>query len=121
MNATAKDIASEAVSHWNYLAPVLTAPQSEDDHEHLVAVLGEILDAGGADETPPLTTLAERIGELVEAVWGPGGCLRHVETRRQPIVMLPKPHDTWRSSTLHSRKSARIPSIHANHLPNGIV
>ncbi len=29
MNAMAKDIASEAVSHWKYLAPVLTAPQSE--------------------------------------------------------------------------------------------
>ena len=66
MNATAKDVASEAVSHWRYLAPALTAPQSEDDHEHLVAVLDEILDAGGADETSPLATLAERIGELVE-------------------------------------------------------
>ena len=75
MNATAKNIASEAVSHWNYLAPVLTAPQSEDDHEHLVAVLDEILDAGGADETSPLATLAERIGELVEVY----------ETERHPI------------------------------------
>ena len=66
MNATVKDIASEAVSHWNSLAPVLTAPQSEDDHEYLAAVLDEILDAGGADETSPLATLAERIGELIE-------------------------------------------------------
>ena len=75
MNATAKDIASEAVSHWKYLAPVLTAPQSEDDHEHLVAILGEIIDAGGADETSALATLAERIGELVEVY----------ETERHPI------------------------------------
>ena len=66
MNATVKDIASEAVSHWKYLAPALTAPQSADDHEHLVAVLDEILDAGGADEASPLATLAERIGELIE-------------------------------------------------------
>ena len=66
MNATAKDIASEAVSHWKYLAPALTAPQSTDDHEHLVAVLDEILDAGGADEASPLATLAERIGELIK-------------------------------------------------------
>ena len=66
MNATAKDIASEAVSHWKYLAPALTAPQSSDDHEHLVAVLDEILDAGGADEASPLATLAERIGELIK-------------------------------------------------------
>ena len=66
MNATAKDIASEAVSHWKYLASALTAPQSADDHEHLVAVLDEILDAGGADEASPLATLTERIGELIE-------------------------------------------------------
>ena len=66
MNVTAKDIASEAVSHWKYLAPALTAPQSEGDYKHLVAVLDEVLDAGGADETSPLAVLAERIGELVE-------------------------------------------------------
>ena len=75
MNATVKDIASEAISHWKYLAPTLTAPQSEDDHEHLVAVLDEILDAGGADEVSPLATLAERIGELIEVY----------ETERHPI------------------------------------
>ena len=63
----AKDVATETVEHWKHLAPALTAPQSEDDHEYLVAVLDEILDAGGADETSPLAGLAERIGELVEA------------------------------------------------------
>lgn len=66
MSATAKYIASEAVSHWKYLAPALTAPQSEGEHEYLVAILDEILDAGGADETSPLATLAERIGELID-------------------------------------------------------
>ena len=75
MDATAKDVASEAVSHWKYLAPALTAPQSEADHKYLVAVLDEILDAGGADKTSPLATLAERIGELVEMY----------ETERHPI------------------------------------
>ena len=71
----AKDVATETVEHWKHLAPALTAPQSEDDHEYLVAVLDEILDAGGADETSPLAGLAERIGELVEAY----------ETGRHPI------------------------------------
>ena len=66
MSVTANDVASEAIAHWEYLAPALTAPQSESDYEHLVAVLDKILDAGGADETSPLATLAERIGELVE-------------------------------------------------------
>ena len=73
--ATAKDVATETVEHWKQLALALTAPQSEDDHERLVAVLDEILDAGGADETSPLATLAERIGELVEVY----------ETERHPI------------------------------------
>ena len=73
--ATAKDVATETVEHWKQLALALTAPQSEDDHERLVAVLDEILDAGGADETSPLAGLAERIGELVEVY----------ETERHPI------------------------------------
>ena len=64
---TARDIATGAIAHWEHLAPVLTVPQSEDDHERLVAVLDEVLDAGGADETSVLATLAERIGDLVEA------------------------------------------------------
>ena len=66
MSMTAKDIATGAITHWEHLAPVLTVPQSEDDHERLVAVLDEVLDAGGADETSVLATLAERIGDLVE-------------------------------------------------------
>ena len=46
MSMTAKDIATGAIAHWEHLAPVLTVPQSEDDHERLVAVLDEVLDAG---------------------------------------------------------------------------
>ena len=67
MSINPKDLASGAVAHWEHLAPILTAPQSPDDHEHLVAVLKEVLDAGGADETSSLATLAERIGDLIEA------------------------------------------------------
>ena len=55
-----------AVAHWEHLAPALTAPKCGDDHERLVAVLDEVLDAGGADETSPLATLAERICDLIE-------------------------------------------------------
>lgn len=67
MSGPAKDIVAEAVVHWKHVAPVLTAPASEEDYQHLVAVLDEVLDAGGADEGSPLATLAERIGDLVEA------------------------------------------------------
>jgi len=67
MGAAAKDVAMEAVVHWKHVAPALTAPRSEENCEHLVTVLDEVLDAGGADEDSPLATLVERIGDLLEA------------------------------------------------------
>ncbi len=67
MGAAAKDVATKAVVHWKHVAPALTAPRSEEDREYLVAVLDEVLDAGGADEDSPLATLVERIGDLLEA------------------------------------------------------
>ena len=66
-NVTAKEIAARAVAHRERLAPPMTAPRCGDDHERLIAVLAEVLDAGGADEISPLATLAERIGDLIEA------------------------------------------------------
>ena len=67
MSVTVKEVAAGAVAHWEHLAPALTTPRCEDDHERLVAVLDEVLDAGGADEASPLAALAERIGDLIEA------------------------------------------------------
>ena len=67
MGTTADKMAKDAVLHWKYLAPVLSAPQSEQDYQRLVTVLDGVLDAGGADEDSPLAILAERIGDLVEA------------------------------------------------------
>jgi len=49
------------------VAPAPTAPRSEEDWEHLVTVLDEVLDAGGADEDSALATLVERIGDRLEA------------------------------------------------------
>ena len=72
MMITAGDIASGAAAPWEYLASVLTAPSSGDDCERLIAVLDEVLDAGDADETSPLATLAERIYVKManaEATW----------------------------------------------------
>ena len=75
MSATARDVAADAIAHWIHVAPALTAPRCEDDLEHLIAVLDATLDAGGADETSPLATLVERIGDLVAAY----------ETERNPL------------------------------------
>jgi HTH-type transcriptional regulator/antitoxin HigA len=65
MAAAAKELATEALHHWKHVAPALTTPRSEEDCERLVAILDEVLDAGGDDEDSPLATLAERIGDLI--------------------------------------------------------
>ena len=57
----------KAMSHWEYLAPVLTPPETEKDYNQLVSDLDAVLDAGGANEAHPLAGLAERIGDLIAA------------------------------------------------------
>ena len=37
------------------------------EYERLIAVLDEVLDAGGADENSHLAVFAERIGEVIQA------------------------------------------------------
>jgi HTH-type transcriptional regulator/antitoxin HigA len=51
--------------HWEYLAPVLNVPKTEDEYNTLVDDLDSVLDAGGADEHHPLAGLAERMADLV--------------------------------------------------------
>ena len=67
MNATVSSPVEAAVAHWAYVREVLTPPENEADFERLVAMLDEVLDAGGADENHELASLAERMGELVAA------------------------------------------------------
>ena len=112
---TARDIATGAIAHWEHLAPVLTVPQSEDDHERLVAalvaVLDEVLDAGGADETSMLATLAERIGDLVEAC----------EAARYPIPDA-KPVDVLAFlMERHGLKQADLPEIGAQSVVSDVL
>nr|CAA6814117.1 MAG: Transcriptional regulator [uncultured Thiotrichaceae bacterium] len=54
-----------AMSHWEYIAPVLTAPNTEEDYDQLVENLDLVLDSGGADENHPLAGLADRMGDLI--------------------------------------------------------
>jgi HTH-type transcriptional regulator/antitoxin HigA len=67
MKAVVATMVQEAAEHWAYVAPVLKTPESEEDFEYLVAALDEVLDAGGADESHDLASLAERMGDLVAA------------------------------------------------------
>ena len=111
MSMTASDVAAEAIAHWEHLAPVLTLPQSEDDHERQVAVLDEVLDAGGADEASVLATLAERIGDLVEAY----------EAARYPIPDA-RPVDVLAFlMEQHGLKQADLPEIGAQSVVSEVL
>ena len=55
----------EVSEHWGFISPILTPPDTEEDYDALVAMLDEILDADGADETHPLAVLADRVGDLI--------------------------------------------------------
>lgn len=57
---------NEALEHWPHVAPLLTAPRTDAEYAALVEALDAVLDAGGADETHSLATLADRMGELIE-------------------------------------------------------
>lgn len=48
------------------LAPVVFVPHSEEDYQRLVALLDELIDRVGEDESHPLASLMEVIGALIE-------------------------------------------------------
>lgn len=60
-------IVQQAATHWRFVAPLLTAPESEDDYDALVAALDELLELVGDDEAHPLASLASQMGDLIEA------------------------------------------------------
>ncbi|MGE4534071.1 MULTISPECIES: helix-turn-helix domain-containing protein [Halomonas] len=59
-------IVQQAAAHWRFVAPLLNAPQSEDDYDALVAALDELLGLVGDDEEHPLASLASHMGDLIE-------------------------------------------------------
>lgn len=55
-----------ALTHWPFVAPLLRRPKTESDYEAMVEALDAVLDAGGAEETHPLASLADYLGNLIE-------------------------------------------------------
>ena len=107
---TAKDLATGALAHWEHLAPVLTAPKSANEYEYLVAALDEVLDAGGADETSSLATLAERIGDLIEVY----------ETKQHPIPNASPVDVLALLMEQHGLKQTDLPEIGAQSVVSGV-
>jgi HTH-type transcriptional regulator/antitoxin HigA len=59
--------AQEALHLWPSMAPVVYVPHTEDEYERIVALLDQLIDEVGEEESHPLASLMEILGVLVEA------------------------------------------------------
>jgi HTH-type transcriptional regulator/antitoxin HigA len=51
---------------WSTLSSLVYVPHSEEEYYRLVALLDELIDEVGEDETHPLASLMEIVGVLIE-------------------------------------------------------
>jgi HTH-type transcriptional regulator/antitoxin HigA len=65
MSMNGPDIRS-ATTHWRELAGSVFVPHSEAEYVRLVAVLDQLIDEVGEDESHPLASLMEVVGALIE-------------------------------------------------------
>lgn len=56
----------EPVTAWSPLAETVFVPHTEEEHNRLVAMLDELIDEVGEDETHSLASLMEILGVLIE-------------------------------------------------------
>ena len=57
---------SQTVNYWTPLAGTLYVPHSEVEYDRLVAVLDDLIDEVGENESHPLASMMEIIGVLIE-------------------------------------------------------
>jgi len=57
---------SKAVTAWPPLAGTIFVPHTEEEYSQLVAVLDQLIDEVGEDESHPLASLMEILGVLIE-------------------------------------------------------
>ena len=57
---------SRTVNNWLPLANTLFVPHNEKEYERLVALLDDLIDEVGEDESHPLASLMEVVGVLIE-------------------------------------------------------
>jgi HTH-type transcriptional regulator/antitoxin HigA len=67
MNATGFDI-KKAAEHWHAFVQKLPVRpiRSDADHEHMVALMNQLLDVVGDDEAHPLASVLALVGDQVE-------------------------------------------------------
>lgn len=56
----------QTVTAWSNLSDNLFVPHSEGEYQKLVAILDDLIDLVGEDESHPLASLMEVIGILIE-------------------------------------------------------
>jgi HTH-type transcriptional regulator/antitoxin HigA len=56
----------KAAEHWEFVSPLLRKPKNEDDYDMLVQALDELLEMTGDDESNPLMSLVDIIGDWIE-------------------------------------------------------
>ena len=59
-------VVRQAQDVWPSVAKILYVPHTAPEYEHLVAILDQLIDQVGEDETHPLASLMEVIGVLIE-------------------------------------------------------
>jgi HTH-type transcriptional regulator/antitoxin HigA len=57
---------SKAATAWPPLAETVFVPHTEEEYSQLVAVLDQLIDEVGEDESHPLASLMEILGVLIE-------------------------------------------------------
>ena len=55
-----------SLSHWPELSQAVFVPHSNEDYDRLVALLDQLVDEVGEDESHPLASLMEVVGLLNE-------------------------------------------------------
>lgn len=55
----------DMMSHWQEVKEVLSVPRTEADYDRVVALLNELIDIVGEDETHPYTGLMETLATLI--------------------------------------------------------
>ena len=60
-------LVEQAVEHWQFVSPLLRKPKNEADYDALVAALDQLSDLIGDDESHPVMSLVDIIGDWVEA------------------------------------------------------
>jgi len=59
---------SRVAEHWEFVSPLLRKPKTEDDYDRLVQALDELLEMTGDDESHPLMSLVDILGDWI-AEW----------------------------------------------------